>query len=178
MISLSNSLNRVQIISVILLIKLSEAPPFHSHPELVSPDLSSETQSLSVPCSPWLGITHTQWLADIKLRPRALSPAINSLTLRPLDISTWMGHKLPRSSMSKTNSSGTCLCTLGLMDGCVLWNQVRKLVLNNPLHLHSSWPSSIFSPALSLFLYFLTHLDNLIRNSEVILHHHPHSIDY
>lgn len=110
MISLSNSLNRVQIISAILIIKLSEAPPSHSHLELVSSDLSSQTQSFSVPYCPWLGVTHTKWLADIKLQPRALSWATNSLTPRLLDMSTWTGHKLPRSSMSETNSSGSCLC--------------------------------------------------------------------
>lgn len=187
MISPSNSLNRVKIMPVILLIKLSEAPSSHSHPELVSRSPFPNSVSFCALLSPIRGSLMPSDFQIYNAEP-VLSPELP--THSPYDFWTFpLGQdtsfpdqECPKRKqnkkkrrMSKTNSSGSYLClqsTLGPMRGCVLWNQVRKLFLNNPLYLHSNNP--LYLP----LLYFLrngaiTQPEHLIRNSEVILHCHP-----
>lgn len=85
MISPSNSLNRVKIMSVILLIKLSEAPPFHSHPELVSP--------ISVPkLHLFLCLALPDWGHSCPVTSRYTTPAQNSLLSYQLTHPMISGH--------------------------------------------------------------------------------------
>lgn len=109
MISTSDSLNRVKIISVILKTKLSQAFSFHSHSELVSPP-SKFSNSVSFRVLPSLtgsltprAARQSQCLPDMQAQPRAPSWAPNALIQLLLDISTFL------QAMCKINSSRSCL---------------------------------------------------------------------
>lgn len=130
MISTSDSLNRVKIISVILKTKLSQAFSFHSHSELVSPHLSSPAQYLFMSCPPSLGHSHPglQGKASVS---QVCSPSPELPPELPTHLSnySWTFLLFYKQCAKSTHQDlvWASKSTLGLMGGWVLWHQVRRL---------------------------------------------------
>lgn len=91
MISLSDSMNRVKIISINLTIKLSEILPFHPHPELVSPTSVPKLRLfLCLTLPDW--VTHAHSFNMKPVAPKYVAPAQSFLLTSQLTYSITSRH--------------------------------------------------------------------------------------